>query len=38
MVYGAVVTGPVKELLKRKNNEKQVRAPYLGEMDYWNWD
>ncbi|MCS0670563.1 anti-sigma factor [Cytobacillus firmus] len=36
-VYGAVVTGPVKELLKLKE-EKQIRAPYLGEVDYWNWE
>ncbi|MGY6213306.1 anti-sigma factor [Cytobacillus firmus] len=37
IVYGAVVTGPVKELLKLKK-EKQIRAPYLGEKEYWNWD
>ncbi|KAF0819055.1 Sigma-M negative effector [Bacillus sp. ZZV12-4809] len=36
-VYGAVVTGPVKELLKLKE-EKQIRSPRLGEMDYWNWE
>ncbi|MBT2688636.1 anti sigma factor C-terminal domain-containing protein [Bacillus sp. ISL-47] len=36
-VYGAVVTGPVKELLKLKE-EEQIRSPYLGELDYWNWE
>lgn len=34
--YGAVVTGPVKELLKlREVNEFQ--SPKLGEFEYWNW-
>lgn len=35
-VYGAVVTGPVKELLKLKENE-QIQGANLGEMTYWNW-
>lgn len=35
-VYGAVVTGPVKELLKLKD-VKEIRGAQLGEMDYWNW-
>lgn len=36
-VYGAVVTGPVKELLKLKD-VKEIRGAQLGEMDYWNWE
>lgn len=36
-VYGAVVTGPVKELLKLKE-EEQIRGARLGELDYWNWE
>ncbi|UII55750.1 anti-sigma factor [Cytobacillus spongiae] len=36
-VYGAVVTGPVKELLKLKN-EKEIRGVQLGELRYWNWE
>jgi hypothetical protein len=35
-VYGAVVTGPVKELLKLKEI-KELRGEQLGEMEYWNW-
>ncbi|WP_415814370.1 anti-sigma factor [Mesobacillus thioparans] len=35
-VYGAVVTGPVKELLKLKENE-QIQGASLGDMTYWNW-
>lgn len=35
-VYGAVVTGPVKELLKLKENE-QIQGANLGDMTYWNW-
>ncbi len=35
-VYGAVVTGPVKELLKLKENE-QIQGANLGDMAYWNW-
>ncbi|PKG28421.1 hypothetical protein CWS20_14545 [Cytobacillus horneckiae] len=34
--YGAVVTGPVKELLKLKE-QPQLKAPILGDMHYWNW-
>ncbi|WP_404330947.1 anti-sigma factor [Mesobacillus maritimus] len=36
-VYGAVVTGPVKELLKLQEVE-EIRGAQLGEMDYWNWE
>ncbi|WP_226669869.1 anti-sigma factor [Metabacillus litoralis] len=36
-VYGAVVTGPVKELLKLKD-VKEIRGVSLGELDYWNWE
>ncbi len=35
-VYGALVTGPVKELLKLKENE-QIQGANLGDMSYWNW-
>lgn len=35
-VYGAVVTGPVKELLKLQDAEL-VRGEQLGEMELWNW-
>jgi hypothetical protein len=35
-VYGAVVTGPVKELLKLKEVE-QIHGANLGNMTYWNW-
>ena len=35
-VYGAVVTGPVKELLKLKDNG-QIQGASLGDMTYWNW-
>ncbi|WP_391203762.1 anti sigma factor C-terminal domain-containing protein [Psychrobacillus sp. L4] len=35
--YGAVVTGPVKELLKLKEL-KEVRSVQLGEITYWNWN
>lgn len=34
--YGAVVTGPVKELLKLKELE-EIRTVMLGEVEYWNW-
>jgi hypothetical protein len=37
IVYGAVVTGPVKELLKLKDVQ-EIRGAQLGEMDYWNWE
>ena len=36
-VYGAVVTGPVKELLKLKELD-EIQAVQLGEFDYWNWE
>ncbi|MBD8069511.1 anti sigma factor C-terminal domain-containing protein [Bacillus sp. PS06] len=36
-VYGAVVTGPVKELLKLKE-EETFRGVQVGEFDYWNWE
>ncbi len=35
-VYGAVVTGPVKELLKLREVE-EIHEEQLGDMDYWNW-
>ncbi|MFS0862985.1 anti-sigma factor C-terminal domain-containing protein [Fredinandcohnia sp. 179-A 10B2 NHS] len=35
-VYGAVVTGPVKELLKLIE-EPEFRSVQLGEFEYWNW-
>lgn len=35
-VYGAVVTGPVKELLKLQD-EEWVRGEQLGEVELWNW-
>lgn len=34
--YGVVVTGPTKELLKLKENERVLYAT-LGEVDLWNW-
>lgn len=36
-VYGAVVTGPVKELLKLEDEER-VRGEQLGEVELWNWE
>jgi len=35
--YGAVVTGPTKELLKLKNIEG-VSNQKLGDVELWNWD
>jgi hypothetical protein len=35
-VYGAVVTGPVKELLKLKKLDI-VQGAELGKFEYWNW-
>lgn len=35
-VFGAVVTGPVKELLKLQE-EKAIRGAQLGEVEIWNW-
>lgn len=37
LVYGAVVTGPVKELLKLQQSEI-VRGEQLGEIELWNWE
>jgi hypothetical protein len=36
-VYGAVVTGPVKELLKLKELD-MIQGVQVGEFDYWNWE
>lgn len=36
-VYGAVVTGPVKELLKLKD-APFVQGEQLGEVELWNWE
>ncbi|MBW5469340.1 anti-sigma factor [Brevibacillus formosus] len=36
-IYGAVLTGPTKELLKLKA-EKSITAAFLGKVDWWNWD
>ncbi|RHW37361.1 hypothetical protein D1B31_16495 [Neobacillus notoginsengisoli] len=35
-VYGAVVTGPVKELLKLRELET-IQSAKVGEFAYWNW-
>ncbi|WP_316570427.1 anti sigma factor C-terminal domain-containing protein [Neobacillus sp. YIM B06451] len=35
-VYGAVVTGPVKELLKLREL-KTIQSAQVGEFAYWNW-
>lgn len=35
-VYGAVVTGPVKELLKLKEI-KDIKEAEVGGLTYWNW-
>jgi len=37
IVYGAVVTGPVKELLKLKD-APFVQGEQLGEVELWNWE
>ncbi|GGD86321.1 anti-sigma factor [Paenibacillus nasutitermitis] len=36
-LYGAVVTGPTKELLKLKQ-ESEFTVPLVGMTDWWNWD
>ncbi|MEZ0481537.1 anti sigma factor C-terminal domain-containing protein [Planococcus sp. SSTMD024] len=36
-VYGAVVTGPVKELLKLEE-EAMVSGEQLGQVELWNWE
>lgn len=35
-VYGVVVTGPTKELLKLQNLGS-VHSPALGDVGLWNW-
>lgn len=35
-VYGVVVTGPTKELLKLQNS-KSIRFASLGDVELWNW-
>lgn len=37
VTFGAVVTGPVKELLKLQDVEG-IHSPMLGEVELWNWD
>lgn len=37
IVYGAVVTGPTKELLKLKK-EKFIQNEQLGDVELWNWE
>ncbi|MDH4616373.1 anti sigma factor C-terminal domain-containing protein [Brevibacillus sp. AY1] len=36
-IYGAVITGPTKELLKLKE-ETSITAAFLGQVDWWNWE
>lgn len=36
-LYGAVLTGPTKELLKLQK-ETEVNTPFVGSIDWWNWD
>jgi hypothetical protein len=36
MVYGAVVTGPTKELLRLQQLE-EIQGVQLGEITFWNW-
>ncbi|HEU4964405.1 MAG TPA: anti sigma factor C-terminal domain-containing protein [Bacilli bacterium] len=36
-LYGALVTGPTKELLKLRD-EPSVLTPFVGKVDWWNWD
>lgn len=36
IAYGAVVTGPVKELLKLKEIDG-LHSPMIGDITYWNW-
>lgn len=35
-VYGIVITGPSKELLKLQNSP-HVRYATLGDIEVWNW-
>lgn len=36
-IYGVVLTGPTKELLKLQQ-EKAITAAFLGKVDWWNWE
>ncbi|ELK44032.1 anti-sigma factor [Brevibacillus agri] len=36
-IYGAVLTGPTKELLRLKE-EKSITAAFVGKIDWWNWE
>lgn len=36
-LYGAVLTGPAKELLKVKQ-EAHFTRPFVGQIDWWNWE
>ncbi|MDR6226175.1 anti-sigma factor [Desmospora profundinema] len=36
-IYGAVITGPTKEVLKLKE-EKWVKGVHVGEVRLWNWN
>lgn len=36
-IYGVVMTGPTKELLKLKA-EPSITAAFLGQVDWWNWE
>lgn len=36
-VYGAVVTGPTKELLRLQELE-EIQGVQLGEISFWNWE
>lgn len=35
-VFGAVITGPVKELLKLQELD-ELHSVQMGEIEYWNW-
>ncbi|XKH49492.1 anti-sigma factor [Chryseomicrobium palamuruense] len=37
ITFGAVVTGPVKELRKLQD-EEGIHSPILGEVELWNWN
>lgn len=36
-LYGAVLTGPTKELLKLRD-QSGVIMPFVGKIDWWNWE
>jgi len=36
-IYGTVLTGPTKELLKLRE-EPSITAAFLGKVDWWNWE